>query len=260
MDLPFLLKKAISHLLYPSGLVFIFLFLALLSSFSRYRRSQTRFFLLLAALLFYFSATFLPSLILKPLENRYPRPEKEALAKSEAIVLLPCYIASNPGLALTDRFGGETSKRFLAALLLKKQFPEKPLFIIGAGSKEGPGASYLKELAEKLGFEKIVALDSANDTASSARIAKKYLAGRPFVLVTAAYHLPRAVFLFRREGLSPIPYPAYRVVKPQDGFSLRDLWPHPLNLFYSDLATHEYLGLAFYHIIEHIPFLRTSGG
>jgi len=181
-------------------------------------------------------------------------PPKDALKESKAIVLLPCFIDSKPGLNLLERIGGETSKRFLAALLLKKEFPQKPLFIIGAGNRGGLGASYLQELAEKLGFKDVFALDEAHDTITSAKVAKKYLAGKSFILVTAAYHLPRAVFLFRKEGLSPIPYPAYRLVKPHKDFTLRDLWPRPLNLFYLDLAVHEYLGLAFYHLIDHIPF------
>ncbi len=254
MDLPFILKKALEALLYPSGLIFVFLFLSFITSLSRYRRSQTRFFLILAFLLFYISATFLPGRLLGPLEDGYPRPSPEVLEKAEAIVLLPSYVSDRPGLSLLDRLGGETAKRLLAALLLQRKLPGKTLFIVGAGSKGGPGASYLAEIAEKLGFKKIVTLDNARDTASSARALKSHLKGKKFILVTAAYHLPRAVFLFKKEGLSPIPYPAYRVSAKEKKFSLYDLWPRPINLFYADLAVHEYLGLAFYYLMEHIPF------
>ncbi len=258
MDLLFHLKKAISHLLYPSGLVFIFLLLSFLTSFSRYRRSQTRFFLTLAAIFFYLSTTsFLPRFFLEPLEARFRVPLEEELESAEAIVLLPCYIASDPGLRLIDRLGGETSKRFLAVLLLKQKFPEKPLLIVGAGAGGKTGASYLKELAQNLGFKKVIALDAPKDTVSSAREVKRFLGrNKPVVLVTAAYHLPRAVFLFRQEGLKPIPYPAYRISKPSKEITWQDLWPHPLNLFYLDLAVHEYLGLAFYYFMDHIASFK----
>ncbi len=256
MDLPFILKKSLSALLQPSGLLFVFLFLAFLVGFSRYRRSQMRFFLSLAFLTFYLSTTILPAPLLRPLEDWYQKPSPREIEQAQAIVLLPCYISAEPGRDLIDRLGGETAKRFLAALRLAKSFPEKPLIIVGAGAKEGPGASYLAGLAKEFGFKNVLALDEANDTASSARVLRPYLAGRSFVLVTAAYHLPRAVFLFKRAGLKPIPYPAYRITHDQEGFSLSEFWPHPLNLFYADLAVHEYLGLAFYYILEHIPLVK----
>ncbi|WP_022853823.1 YdcF family protein [Thermodesulfatator atlanticus] len=253
MDLLFTLKKIIQALVMPSGLVFIFLFLAFIANFSRYRKSQVRVFLVLAFLTFYSCATFLPRLLLHPLENKYQIPTHKELVKAKAIVLLPCYISDKPGQGLVDRLGGETAKRFLSALRLAKEFPEKPLIIVGAGAKGHEGASYLLLLAKELGVEKVEAFDKARDTISSAKILRGRLKDKPFLLVTAAYHMPRSVYLFKKEGLTPIPYPAYRVSQGFGFPSFSDFWPRPINLFYSDIAAHEYLGLAFYWLRDHIP-------
>ena len=206
----------------------------------------------LALVIFYLSATFLPEPLLRPLEGRYPVPPPEEMKRARAIVLLPAYISPRAKVSVLDRFGGETAKRLLAALMLQKRLPGRPLIIVGTG------AGYLAEVAKRLGYEKVLPYDEAPDTISSAKILKRKLYGRPFLLVTAAYHLPRAVYLFRREGLEPIPYPAYRIGRREHGITFRDFWPDPVNLFYADVAVHEYLGLAFYHFLEHIPFHKTS--
>ncbi|OAG27522.1 YdcF family protein [Thermodesulfatator autotrophicus] len=256
MDLPFIFKKIVGNLLLPSGLSFLFLLLAFLAAFSRYRKSQVKVFLSLGFLVFFLSSTVLPYFLLRPLESRYAQPEEAILKEAEAIVLLPAYISDRPGLGLFDRIGGETAKRLLAAVSLARKYPEKTLIIVGAGScgvEMGKGASYLAEIARKMGVKNIEVYDQPNDTASSARALKKRLAGKKFILVTAAYHMPRSVFLFEREGLKPVPYPAYYISRAEKSFGITDFWPRPINLFYSDLAVHEYLGLAFYKLLEHIP-------
>ncbi len=240
----------------PSGLSFVFLLLAFLAAFSRYRKSQVKIFLALGFIILYLSSTVLPYFLLHPLESRYAKPKEAVLKEAQAIVLLPSYVSDRPNLALLDRIGGETAKRLLAAVLLAKKYPEKPLIIVGAGSQGldmGKGASYLAEIAGGLGVKNVEVYDKANDTASSARVLKERLSGQKFILVTAAYHMPRSVYLFEREGLKPIPYPAYSISREERSFGITDFWPRPINLFYSDLAVHEYLGLAFYKLLEHIP-------
>ena len=70
------------------------------------------------------------------------------------------------------------------------------------------------------------------------------LGGAPFVLVTSAYHMPRAVRLMQRAGQHPIPAPTGQRVGafPWRGFHR---WlPTSAGLRDTELALHEYLGLA----------------
>ncbi len=255
MDLPFTFKKILELILYPSGIIFLFLLLATLASFSRYRRSQTRFFLVLAFVFFYLSSTpFLCHFLAEPLERDYAVPPVFT-GEYAAIVLLPSYIDNRGGLRLYQRFDRETWVRFWAAVELKRRFPQTPLIIVGNGSPAGKGASYLAELARALDLKGVVAIDPPKDTVSSLKALVPLLAGKKFILVTSAYHLPRAMFLARQMSLSPIPYPAFYLSRPGVEISFQTFWPQPHNIFYLNRVVHEYLGLAFYWLVGHIPFL-----
>ncbi len=205
--------------------------------------------LFVAVFLYYLSTTpFLPYFLLKKLEEDYRIPSEEELAKIDTLVLLTGRIYGDPRLSLEERFSRETLVRFLTALEIKKKFPEKRLIILG-GSFEGKGASYLKELAERWKL-KVEALDTPLDTLQSARELKKVIPPeKPFFLLTSAYHLPRAIFLFKKEGLNPLPYPTnfnYKLCKPSKLFLY--LFPHDIYLNFTNLAVQEYLALSYYKV------------
>jgi uncharacterized SAM-binding protein YcdF (DUF218 family) len=85
---------------------------------------------------------------------------------------------------------------------------------------------------------------------------KKILGDKPFVLVTSASHLPRALAVFQKLGLSPIPAPAdFRAIRhgPHSLLSTRELlkklisaFPSSSNLAHSEQAMHEYAGFIWY--------------
>jgi uncharacterized SAM-binding protein YcdF (DUF218 family) len=248
-DLTFLLKKIILYLFYPSTLIFLFLLAVSIYVLLGKRRGRRRFLLFLAIFLYYLSTTpFLPYFLLKNLEKDYPIPSEEELSKIKNLVVLTGRIYGDPGLSLEERFSRETLIRFLVALEIKKKYPEKKLWIVG-GSFEGKGAGYLQELAEKWGV-KVEALDTPLDTLRSAKEVKKIIPpGEPFYLLTSAYHLPRAIFLFKKEGLNPLPYPTnynYPLCKPSRFFLY--IFPHDLYLNLTNLAFQEYLALTYYKI------------
>ena len=254
MDFPFLVKKIVAAFLYPCGFIFLFLFLAFWASLSRYRRGLTKFLIFLTLVTFYaFSTPWVPTYLLIPLERRYQEPSPQEIARAKAVVLLPGYVETLPGLKLRERPGPDTSRRLIAAVLVAKEY-KLPLIVVGSPPKK-KGATYLAKLAQKLGVRQVEAYNNAVDTKSSALVLKKRLAGKPFLLVTSACHMPRSVYLFRRAGLKPIPYPAYRSA----GFG-RELpylfFPNPRNLLLARQAIHEYLGLAFYRLVDHISSLR----
>ncbi|PMP98113.1 MAG: hypothetical protein C0169_00555 [Thermodesulfobacterium geofontis] len=257
IDLTFSLKKFFLFLFYPSSLIFIFFLLITVYVILDKRRGRRRFLLFLAILLYYFSSTpFLPYLLLKQLEKNYQLPSKEEIAKIKRIVVLTGRIYGEENLSLEERFSRETILRFLKALELKKQYPDKEIILLGGSyeDKYNRGASYLKTLAEKFGFQ-VEAIDTPLDTITSARILKDYFlknekdAQTPFLLLTSAYHLPRAIYLFKKEGLNPIPYPTnYHYKLCQPSFSIWKFLPNDLYIDLTNRATHEYLAFGFYKI------------
>jgi uncharacterized SAM-binding protein YcdF (DUF218 family) len=89
----------------------------------------------------------------------------------------------------------------------------------------------------------VVVLDEPLDTAAEARAVAKLLGGEGFVLVTSAYHMPRAMLLMRRAGLDPSPAPTgQRVGAGRDGW--RAMLPNAASLGLSERALHEYFALA----------------
>ena len=75
----------------------------------------------------------------------------------------------------------------------------------------------------------------------------------PFLLVTSASHMPRAMMLNRKAGLNPIPAPTARraagtTLKSDPAFWL----PSAGALEMSERAIHEYLGIAWAWLGGHI--------
>ena len=66
------------------------------------------------------------------------------------------------------------------------------------------------------------------------------------VLVTSAVHMPRAMYLFRKAGLKPIPAPANHLIK--EGTE-KNPWfwvPSSENIRKTEAAVHEYVGMLWY--------------
>ncbi|CAA6816240.1 MAG: Unknown protein [uncultured Sulfurovum sp.] len=55
--------------------------------------------------------------------------------------------------------------------------------------------------------EKILMQEKAKTTFEEAQYMKKRIGAKPFILVTAAYHMPRTMKLFKKAGLNPIAAP-----------------------------------------------------
>ncbi|RUM88018.1 MAG: hypothetical protein DSZ24_04830 [Thermodesulfatator sp.] len=249
MPIGFLLKKIFLYLLYPSGLVFLLLLGVSVYALWGKRRGRRRAFLFMALFLYYLASTpFLPYFLLQPLEAGLERPPIETLRGVDYLVVLPARIYGAPGLYLEERFSRETLARWLAAVRLKKALPKAHLLVVG-GSWEGPGSVYLAELSREFGVEAEF-LDTPRDTISSVEALKTKLSRKRFVIITSAHHLRRTLYLFRRAGLEPIPYPAVYLSHQSRfrPFHVLYLLPDPVYLEITDEAVHEYLGLIFYHL------------
>jgi uncharacterized SAM-binding protein YcdF (DUF218 family) len=72
---------------------------------------------------------------------------------------------------------------------------------------------------------------------------RKLLGTKPFLLVTSAYHMPRAMLLMRRAGAEPIAASAGQRAFGATPISWRSFVPGAGGLGNTECALHEYAGL-----------------
>lgn len=93
--------------------------------------------------------------------------------------------------------------------------------------------------------------DKSNNTADNATNAKNILSSHrlqpPYLLITSAFHMPRASMIFKKAGLNIIPFPC-NFSNGMDSFSISDLLPTPSVLLGWDLYLKETAGYLWYKL------------
>ena len=232
MDLgfAFLLKKFISVFLLPISISIILLLFAF---YLHYKKSHRKgHFFTGLSLVFIIIISYAPfaSMLLSPLEKQYKKLE-----------IIP------PNVNYILLLGGDKKQRAWEVLRLY-HLMDNPIIISSGYSRKGESeASKTAKLLLESGIPKnnIYMQGKAKDTKEEAIAVKKYLKGKAFILVTSAYHMPRAMLLFKKEGLDPIPAPTDFDDKTQSTslsfFSAK-------YLFKTQRALHEYIGLLYLKI------------
>jgi uncharacterized SAM-binding protein YcdF (DUF218 family) len=248
----FALSKILWALAAPGSLLFLLLCGAFWWHRSRPALSRG---LLGVVLLAFVAVAMLPVTrwVASPLQQRFPLPGP--LAKVDGIIVLGGAIeldetgnAVQPGL-------NEAAERVTAFATLARRFPDARLvYSSGSGSlrdQETREADLAKPLLQSLGVDPartIYERDSRN-TWENAVYSKKLASPKPgetWLLVTSAWHMPRAVGCFRRIGWDVVPYPVdYLGNGPAwagfDGVN---------QLRFIGLAEKEWIGLLAYRLMD----------
>jgi uncharacterized SAM-binding protein YcdF (DUF218 family) len=103
--------------------------------------------------------------------------------------------------------------------------------------------------AARLGFpaQDILIENRSRNTWENAEAVQKLLPGKTIVLVTSAFHMRRAVGMFKKQGLAVLPAPAGYQSQARHG-SAADYIPQAAALSTSSTAIAEYLSLSWYGI------------
>lgn len=239
-------KQWIGALTDPVIVTLVLLVAALI--LQRYRRRRlARVLWIGAALMGYVTSTALAGHeLLAPLEGRYPPlRDDESLPPVSYVVVLGSGYTPHDDVPITAALDPDGLARIVEGVRLARRLPSARLLVSGgAPAGQKPSALGYAELARGLDIadEALVVSSEPLDTSAEARAVAKLLGHAPFVLVTSAYHMPRAMQLMRRVGANPIPAPTAQ----RTGLGLRwhDLFPSPEGLSSTERALHEYLGLA----------------
>lgn len=247
----FVLSKTLGLLLQPSTALLIGLTVGLLLAVLLRRR---RYGLLLAGVCFagLWTAAVLPvgEGIVRHLENRFPQPH--ALPK-EIGGVIALGGAINPFLSRARgqvSVGGDV-ERVLFLRKLGAAYPTAPLvYTGGSGSlldQTAKESDYFRAFAALIGWDpaRVVLERRSRNTYENAVFSKalvKVAPDKPWILITSARHMPRAMGIFRQQGWPVIAYPVDYVTGPaSDGWDLELNLGNGLGML--DTAAHEVVGL-----------------
>lgn len=237
----------------PANLIALLGAFGLLTAILRWRYIAVRLIGLSLILLIIFGLLPTGQILLKPLENRFPLANPTDIARARGIIVLAG--SENPGLteSRSQPAVGEASARLIAGLELAQRFPKKPLvFTGGAPNKRGITQADVANMVfqsfgiedERTTYEK-ASMNSYDNAVMTHDLIKPDPKDQ-WVLVTSAYHMPRAVATFEAAGWNVIPYTVdYRTREHGLDYDINVA----KRLRQSDLAIHEWIGLAAYRLL-----------
>ncbi len=212
------------------------------------RRRTGAWFISAGAVLAYLASTSLVgNALLAPLERQYPAFEPTQSIGVRDIVVLGSSYEPHDRNPVTGALDADGLARIVEGVRLARSRPDSRLLVSG-GAPRGltPSALGYAQLATELGIQRsaLVVMDRALDTEQEAREVAALLGHSPFVLVTSAYHMPRAMLLMRHAGANPVAAPTGQILRAPQGSERFGFIPGARGLRKTEAALHEYLGLA----------------
>lgn len=183
------------------------------------------------------------------LENQYRPIEDLRPFKGHDVVLLPSgKNRLDPRLGWVNRPGEAGWERLLVAVETAREV-EGALLIPGGsftGPEGEPIAVTMKNAIERMGIdlERIVVETRSRNTYENLAFLKDQLGEKPFLLVTSATHMPRAMAIAERLGLNALPKPAGFLANDMGG--LRSFLPSISAIMTWQVVLHEIVGLQVY--------------
>ncbi len=245
-------KVATQLLLPPGGLI-----LAGALGLAFWRKWQGRALTALAlALLWGLTLEPVRDALTRPLEYRYPPLDARALPGGPlVIVLLGGGIYEDaPEYGGRDELGRHALMRTVYAADLARA-TGLPVYATGGQTlthASTPSGEIMRRWLIRLGVPARLAHaeNAADNTWQNAAFVRRLLAAsgvRRVVLVTSAWHMPRAVWCFERNGLRVIPAPTDYLSRRSD-YDVRSWFPSWGAFADSCDALHEYLGMLWYRL------------
>jgi len=246
MEFGFLLKKFVSFFLEPFGIVVTLLVLGIYYLYVN-KKSRAKLFSSLALfLLVLFSYPPFANFLVTPLEKSYAKFEYKDFNNTQEIEYI--HVLGNGHTTdtmqpLSSQLSEAGVKRVLEGVIIHKNIKNTRLIFTGyKGKTEVSNATMNAKVASALGVngEDMVINAAPKDTKEEALFTKTLVGEKPFILVTSASHMPRAMLLFESLGMQPIAAPTNFHKEDFLGYARV---PEPIYFYVSGVAFHEYLGL-----------------
>jgi len=194
--------------------------------------------------------------LILPLEERFARTDLSGRAV-DGIIILGGMEDARVSTARHAHAIDEAAERLTEAAALAKRFPQSKIVLTGGSAEvlSAPtiGADAAGLVMRDLGVsdDRLLLEREARDTWENAFKSKALVDPKPgerWLLVTSAWHMPRAVGAFRKAGFAIEPWPVdYRTVGWSDALRLMESPAEGLRRL--DLAVHEWVGLMAYRLM-----------
>jgi uncharacterized SAM-binding protein YcdF (DUF218 family) len=251
----FILSKVLGFFALPSNLFIAIGILGLILLATRFTRLASWLIVTSLVLLALAGLSPLGNALILPLEQRFP-PWDASRGPPDGIVVLGGAISPDVSAARGVVALDEAAERLTVTAELARRYPNARIVFAGGSSAlvfpEGAEAAFAVRELEALGVahDRITAEEQSRNTIENAvfsRLIANPKPGERWLLVTSAYHMPRAMAAFRAAGFVVEAYPVdWRTRGPIDAarpfVSLGD------GLRRTDTAAHEWIGLLTYRL------------
>lgn len=248
MSFGLFVKKFISFFFEPIGIVITLFVIGLYYLYQKKHYKAEQFLLASVLVLALFAYPPFSNFLVTQLENQYPKCNYTKDIKY--IHVLGNGHTTDPSQSISSQISDGGVKRVLEGIIVHKNIPQSKIIFTGyAGTTEIANAIMNAKLSYALGIDKNATIinPKPEDTREEAEFTKTIVGSEPFVLVTSASHMPRAMMLFQSLGMKPIAAPT-AFYKDDEVSWLKAPTSHAL--FVSEIAMHEYIGILYAKIRE----------
>ena len=254
----FYIAKGLWFLLQPSTLIALLIGYGAILIWTGWARWGRRFVTIGAILLLLAGLSPLGNALILPLENRFPRADLDNPTAPTGFVVLGGAEDRLVGTARQVPALNESAERLVEAAMLARRFPEAKIAFSGGNAgifyQSGTEAEGAQSLLTALGVseDRLILEDESRDTYENAEFLKEKLSkdgalgpGKRWLLITSAYHMPRAIGAFRKAGFEVEAWPVdYRTRGRADLTRPFDKVSEGLRRV--DVAAREWFGLVAY--------------
>ena len=252
----FALSKTLGIMLLPINFLIELGLLGLLLVGLRWRKLGRG--LMAASILLLAIAGFTPAgnLLMYPLETRFP-PWDASHGAPDGIVVLGGGIDPDPSAVHGEAAFTSSGGRLISAAIYARRYPNARILYSGGsanflGDTSAKEADFAVKVLEGLGVasERIIIERESRNTFENAEFSRKLADPKPgerWLLMTSAFHMPRAMGIFRKVGFNVEPCPVdWRLAGRADLVKFPVLSDEGLQ--HTNLAVREWLGLIAYRL------------
>jgi uncharacterized SAM-binding protein YcdF (DUF218 family) len=255
----YFLSKFLPLFVLPTGLFFILLILGGIEWRKRYRKRIPRLWILAILQWYLFSTPWVAGQLIEAWEVESPDPKELAVADSARYAVVLGGMMEYTGYEWEDYQVLDAADRLMSGIKLLQEGFADSLLLSGGNNPllDDPipaEATLMKRWVQQFSMvdtDRIIIEGNSVNTYGNAQKVKKMLErgqqSRQIYLVTSAYHMRRALFMFRSAGLDPIPVATdHRSAKKLEESGAMNWIPSSSALHYSSEILREILGYGYY--------------